>query len=114
MIVSDIAIVSDEKRFRPLRRGSGSEVRTVRASGCDTMFAPGAVGKMCDIVRANLRSRRDARFRKRLSILYNNIFIDVNYVAVTVFFKVLMVSLNVRVSNSLPRFLSVFARSFIR
>ena len=89
-------------------------MRTVKTSGCDLMFAPGAVGKISDIVRANLRSRRDAKFRKRLNILHNNIFIDVNHVAATVFFKVLMVSLNVRVSNSLPRFLSVFARSFIR
>ena len=88
-------------------------MRTVTASGGDTMFAPGAVGHMCDVVGVDLCSRRHARFWKWFSILNYSILININYIAVLVSFQVLMVSFDVGIPNVFPPFF-VIAESINR
>ena len=88
-------------------------MRTVTASGGDTMFAPGAVGHMCDVVGVDLCSRRHARFWKWFSILNYSILININYITVLVSFQVLMVSFDVGIPNVFPPFF-VIAESINR
>ena len=61
---------------------------------------------MSNIVGTDLGTCRNKWLRQRVNILYHNIIIDVNHIAVSVLLKVLMVGLDMGVSNSLP---SVFA-----
>ena len=88
-------------------------MRTLTASGGDTMFAPGTVGHMCDVVGVDLCSRRHARFWKWFSILNHGILININGIAVFVSFQILMVSLDVGIPNVFPPFL-VIAESINR
>ena len=105
-IVSDVTVVSDEKWLGPLRSSFSAKMRTIGASSSDAVFAPRSVREMSNIVGTNLSTHRDARLRQGINMLYQSIIIDVNHIAVSVPLDVLMVGLDMGVSDSLP---SVFA-----
>ena len=88
-------------------------MRTVSSSGCNAVFAPGAIRHVGDVVGADLRASRYFRFGQWLSILYNNIVVDIDNVSVTLFVNVLIVGFNVGVTDILPCFFFAFAGPFI-
>ena len=88
-------------------------MRTVAESDGDTMFAPGTVGHMCDVVRVDLCSRWHARFWKWFRILNHCILINIYKVTVLISFQVLTVSFNMGIPNVFPSFF-VIAESINR
>ena len=68
---------------------------------------------MGDVVGADLRASRYFRFGQWLSILYNNIVIDINHVTIAMSVNVLIVGFNVGVTDILPCFFFAFAGPFI-
>ena len=88
-------------------------MRTVSSSGCNAVFAPGTIRHMSDVVRSDLRASGYVRLRQWLSILYNNIVIDINNVAVTISVNVLIIGFNVGVTNVLPCVFFAFAGPLI-
>ena len=68
---------------------------------------------MGDVVRSDLRASGYIRLWQWLSILYNNIVIDINNVTITMSVNVLIVGFNVGVTDILPCFFFAFAGPFI-
>ena len=68
---------------------------------------------MGDVVRSDLRASGYIRLGQWLSILYNNIVIDINNVTITMSVNVLIVGFNVGVTDILPCFFFAFAGPFI-
>ena len=88
-------------------------MRIVSSSGCNAVFAPGARRHMGIVVRSDLRASGYVGLWQWLSILYNNIVIDINDVAITISVNVLIIGFNVGVTNVLPCVFFAFAGPFI-
>ena len=88
-------------------------MRTVSSSGCNAGFALGAIRHMGNVVRSDLRASGYVGLWQWLSILYNNIVIDIHHVAIVMSVNVLIVGFNAGVTNILPSVFFAFAGPFI-
>ena len=68
---------------------------------------------MSNVMRSDLRASGYVRLWQLLSILHNNIVIDINDVDIAMFVNVLIVGFNLGITNIIPSIFFAFAEPFI-